>query len=195
MNDTELDRLLDTWEPPAPPPSFREDLRARFPRAERPRFARSLGWVLMIALASLTLAIGTGQSGGSLRDSRIVRILSQLYETCLEGLEAWQATSIVAQIRQSQPRVYVDGQLAGPLRYGHGSRMDVQVPGDGTYSITSFPIPSHRADGGPTGWVEAGHIRGNLIEFQAGGKQVRIECNKPIVGSDRPVFAMRRPST
>jgi hypothetical protein len=32
-----------------------------------------------------------------------------------------------------------------------------------------------------------------VIEFQAGGKQVRIECNQAIVDSDRPVFTMRRP--
>jgi hypothetical protein len=52
---------------------------------------------------------------------------------------------------------------------------------------------SHRADGEPTGWVEAGRIHGNVIEFQAGSKQVRIECDRPIVDSDRPVFVMRRP--
>jgi hypothetical protein len=56
MNDTELDRLLDTWETPEPPPSLREGLRARFPQADRPRFARPLGWVLVIAVASVTLA-------------------------------------------------------------------------------------------------------------------------------------------
>jgi len=32
---------------------------------------------------------------------------------------------------------------------------------------------------------------GNVIEFRAGGKQVRIECNK-IVDRERPVFALRR---
>jgi len=193
MNDTELDRLLDTWETPEPPPSLREGLRERFPRAERPRFTRPLGWVLVIAVASVTLAIGMGQSGENPWDFRIVRVLNQLYQNFLEGLEAWQATTIVAQIRQSEPRVYVDGQLVAPLKYGPAASMDVQVPGDGVYSIMSYPMPSHRADGGLTGWVEAGHIHSNVIEFQAGSKQVRIECNKPIVDSDRPVFAMRRP--
>jgi hypothetical protein len=64
--------------------------------------------------------------------------------------------------------------------------MNVQVPGEGVYSITSYPR-------GLTGWVAAGHIHGSVIEFQAGGKQVRIECNRPIVDSDRPVFARHRP--
>jgi hypothetical protein len=97
------------------------------------------------------------------------------------------------QIRESQPKVYVNGQLVAPLQYGPAARMDVHVLGEGVFSITSYPMGSHRADGGLTGWVEAGRIHGNVIEFQAGGKQVRIECDKPIVDSDRPVFAMRRP--
>jgi hypothetical protein len=114
-------------------------------------------------------------------------------ENLLEGLEAWQATSIVAQIRQSEPKVYVDGQLVAPLKYGPAASIDVQVPGDGVYSIIPYPIRRHRASGEPTGWVEAGHLHGSVIEFQAGGKPVRIECNKPIVDTDRPVFAMHRP--
>jgi hypothetical protein len=193
MNDTELDQLLDTWEPPATPPSLREGLRARFPRAERPRFARPLGWVLVTAVVSVTLAIGMGRSGENPRDFKIVRVVNQLYENFLGGLGAWRASSIVAQIRQSEPKVYVDGQLVAPLKYGPAATMDVQVPGEGVYSITSYPMPSHRADGGLTGWVEAGSIHGNLIEFQAGGKRVHIECSKPIVDFDRPVFARRRP--
>jgi hypothetical protein len=193
MNDTELNRLLDTWDAPAPPSSLREGLRARFPRAERRRFGRPLGWVLAITVASVTLAIGMAQSEENPRDFRIVRVLNQLYDHFLEGLEAWRATSIVAQIRQSEPKVYVDGQLVAPLKFGPAARMDVQVPGDGVYSVISYPMPSHQADGRLTGWVEAGHIHGNVIEFQAGSRQVRIECDKPIADSDHPVFAMRRP--
>jgi len=193
MNDIELDQLLDAWETPAPPPSLRQGLRARFPRAERPRFARPLGWVLVSAIVSVALAIGMGQSGENPRDFKIVRVVNQLYENFLEGLEGWQAPGRVALIRQSEPKVYVDDQLVAPLKYGPAATMDVQVPGDGVYSITSYPMPSHRADGGLTGWVEAGRIHGNGIEFQAGGKRVHIECNKPIVDFDRRVFVMRRP--
>jgi hypothetical protein len=194
MNDTELDDLLNTWGPPALPPSLREGLRARFPRVERSRFARPLGWVLVTAVVSITLAIGMAKSGENPWQFRIVRFVNQLYEGFfLEGFEAWRASSIVAQIRQSEPRVYVSRQLAAPLKYGPAATMDVQVPGDGDYAITSYPMPSHRADGGLTGWVEAGHIHGNVIEFQAGSKRVHIECNKPIVDFDRPVFARRWP--
>ena len=192
MNETELDRLLDSWTAPAPSPFLREGLRARFPRAERRRFTRPLRWVLLTAAASVMLAIGMGQSSGNPWDFRVVSVLNQLYENFLNGLAAWQSTSIVAQIRQSEPKVYVEGQLVAPLAYGPAARMDVQVPGDGVYFITSYPMPRRQADGRPTGWVEAGHIHGNVIEFQAGSKQVRIECNKPIVDADRPVFALRR---
>ena len=190
MNDTELDQLLDTWETPAPPSSLREGLRARFPRAERRRVARPQGWVL--AVASIMLAIGVGQSGENGIDFRITHVLNQMYEDLLEGLQVWQATGIVAQIRQSDPKVFVDGQLVAPLGYGPGASMNVKVPENGVYVITSYPVPRHRADGELTGWVEAGRIHGNLIEFRAGSKQVRIECNKPILNSDRPVFAMHR---
>jgi len=184
MNDSELDRLLDAWEAPAPPPSLREDLRARFPRGERRRFARPLRGALAIAAASAALAIALGQGGGDLSSFGPVRVLNQVYENLLAGFEAWRASSLVARIRQSDPRVYVDGQLVAPLEYGHAATINVHVPGEGVYSIISFP--------GLTGWVEAGHIHGNVIEFQAGGKQVRIECNRPLVDSDRPVFARRR---
>lgn len=186
MNDTELDRLLDTWEAPAPPLSLREGLRAGFPRAERRSFARPLRWVLVIAIASATLAIGMEQSGQNSWNFGLVRAFNRVYESVIEGFEAWRATAIVARIRQSEPKVYVDGQLAAPLEYGHAATMDVRVPGEGVYSIIAYPARL-------TGWVEAGRIHANTIEFQAGGKQVRIECTQPIVESDRPVLARRRP--
>jgi len=184
MNDTELDRLLDSWDAPVPPPSLRAGLHARFPRPEPQRFTRPLRWTLIIAVASATLAIGMEQSGNNPWDFRLVRTVNRLYEDFMNMLESWRARSLVARIRQSEPRVYVDGLRVGPLEYGPATRIDVQVPGEGVYSIISFP--------GLTGWVEAGHIHGNVIEFQAGSKQVRIECNQPIVDSDRPIFAMRR---
>jgi hypothetical protein len=188
MNDTELDRLLNTWEAPVPSRRLREGLRARFPRAERRRFARPLGWVLAIAVASVTLAVGMEQSGANPWDFRLVRILNRFYQGWMESFEPRMARSIVAEIRQSEPKVYVDGQLGATLEYDHAATMNVQVPGDGVYSIISISIR-----GGLTGWVEAGRIHGNVVEFQAGGRQIRIECNKAIVDADRPVLVRRRP--
>jgi len=197
MNDTELDRLLDTWEAPAPPPSLREGVRGRFPRAEPRRSARPLGWalvfVVVFVVASAALAIGMEQSDTNPWDFQLVGVLNRFYQNVMVAFEAHRATYIRDQIRQSQPKVYVDGQLVAPLQYGPAARMDIKVPGEGVYSIVSYPMHSHQADGGLTGWVEAGRIHGNVIEFQAGSKQVRIECDKPIVDTDRPVFALRRP--
>jgi hypothetical protein len=193
MNDTELDRLLDTWEAPAPPPSLRAGVQVGFPRAERRRFPRPLGWVLVFVVASAALAIGMEQSELNPWDFQFVRVLNRIYEGFMESFEARRATYIRDQIRQSQPKVYVNGHLVAALQYGPAASMDVQVPGEGVYSIISYPMRSQRADGGPTGWVEAGRIHGNVIEFHAGSNQVRIECDRSIVDSDRPVFATRRP--
>lgn len=149
---------------------------------------------MAIVVASIALAFGMAQTSESQGNYRIVRILDALYNHLLGGFEAHQASRIVAQVRQSEPKVYVDGQLVAPLEYGPATRMDVQVPGDGVYSIMVYRFMQRQtADGSPTGWVAAGQIHGNVIEFQAGGKQVRIECNQPIVDSDRPVFVRRRP--
>jgi hypothetical protein len=185
MNDAELDRLLDTWKVPPPPASLRAGLKARFPRAEPRRFARPLRWILVLVTASATLAVGFEKRTSDLWDSGLVRVLSQLSEGVIESFAVWRASALVNQIRESEPKVYVNGQLVAPLRYGHGASMDVQVPGEGVYSIITYPA-------GLSGWVEAGRIHGSMIEFQAGSKQVRIECNKPIVDFDRPVFALRR---
>ena len=186
MNDTELNRLLNTWVAPVPPPSLRQGLRAQFPPPKRRRFARPLRWVLVGTVAMATLAVGMGQTGGKFSDAPLVRAINRLYEDLLGGIEAWRATSLTARVRLADPKVYVDGELAGPLKYGHAATMYLKVPGEGEYFIISYR-------NGLASWVEAGHIHGSVIEFQAGGKTVRIECNREIVDADLPVFVMRRP--
>jgi hypothetical protein len=185
MNDTELDRLLDTWEAPASPPSLRERLRARFPRTERRKLTRPLGWVLVAAAASLTLAIGMEQTRTNPWDFQIGEIFQRLHMHLYEAFEAHRAAYLRSEIRAADPKVYVDGQPAPPLEYGGGARMDVQVPGDGVYSVLIYSLA-------PAGWAKAGRIHGNVIEFQAGTRQVRIECNRQIVSDNRPVFVRRR---
>jgi hypothetical protein len=78
--------------------------------------------------------------------------------------------------------------LAAPLEYGPAARIDVEVPGDGVYSVVFYSVVAGRA-----GWVRAGRIHGSVIEFPAGTRQVRIVCDQPIVDTDRPVFVRRRP--
>ena len=112
-------------------------------------------------------------------------------EYFLEPREAERATGIVAKIRQSNPRVYVNGELAGPLEYGAAGSMKVHVA-EGVYSVMLYQyMQQENAEGRPTGWLEAGHMHGNLIEFEAGSQRVRIECDEDLVERDRGVFIRR----
>jgi hypothetical protein len=184
MNDKELDQLLDSWEAPPPPRSLREGLRARFPRAERRRIAHPFRWILAIAAASATLAIGMEGGGASPWNFRIGQTLVGWYEAFMFGVEMHHVAYTVGQIRDSEPKVYINGALGQPVEFKHATRMDVNVPGEGVFSVMLVP--------GIKGFTEAGTIHDNVIEFQAGTKQVRIECNSPIVHSERPVFTRLR---
>lgn len=185
MNDTELDRLLDTWKAPAPPRTLRAGLKDRFPRTGRSRVWHPLRWALVVAVASATLAVGTGQRSGN-PIGWVFQRLHGWYEAFMFGVEAQQASTIAVRIKQSNPLVYVDGQMvAPPWRKGGGS-LWVEVPGDGVYGIVLIPTDL-------PGFVEAGRLHGNVLEFQAGGKQVRIVCNQAVVDSDRPVYVRREP--
>ena len=195
MNDVELDRLLDTWSAPSVPPSLRAGLRARFPQTEHRLFTRSLRWTLVIGFLSLMLAVALAQSNENRWDVPVVRALNEFYQKVMQAQEARRSAVIARQIRDSEPRAYVDGQSVAPPEYFGSARLDLQVPGDGMYSITWFRFTQLKnAAGKPTGWVEAGHIHGNVIEFQVGSKQVRIECDKAIVDEDRPIFVLRWPA-
>jgi len=187
MTEAELDRYLDAWQAPKPPASLREGLRARFPRAERRTFARPLRWGLAIAILTVALA-GLAQTGPDLRDNPVFRVLSGWYTDFVQAIETRQAAGIRNQIRESHPQVYVDGLRAGSLEYGPAARMDVAVPDEGVYSFVTYSLVAGRG-----GWIETGRIQGNVIEFQAGSRHVRIVCDKPIVDTDRPVFVRRRP--
>jgi hypothetical protein len=189
MNDIELDRLLDTWTVPPPPPTLRESLRTQFPRAERRKWRRPLTWTLVLAGASILLsmvAVGMEQNACRLTDNHIFRMVNRLYENYLRSVESWRATRIVAEIRQSNPKVYADGQLLPPLEFGHAATMTVRVPGDGDYMVIVYPR-------GLKGWFEAGRLHGSVIDLKLGNRQLRIECDKPIPDSDRAVFARRLP--
>jgi hypothetical protein len=183
MNDTELDQLLNTWEAPMPPRTLRSDLRDRFPRAERRWFGRPLRWVLVGIVACATLAIGTEQGSGRPFGWLFER-LRGFYESFMYGVGGYQAAAVRNQIRASNPQVYVDGHLAGPIIYKGGATLWVDVPGDRAYGVSTYHDKN---------WPEAGRVHDNLLEFQAGGHQVRIVCDKPVVESDLPVYWIRQP--
>ena len=182
MNDTDLDRLLEAWEAPAPPASLRAGLRERFPRAARRRIGAPLRWALVAVIAaSATLAVATDQSGSSLE--YLLTPLRRLYFAVVETrLEA----AVMTRIRESNPQVSVDGRPAPPPQRMRGASLSVMVPGDGEYLVVLFHS-EERA------WSEAGRIHGNMLDFRAGVHQVRITCNRMLVGVDRPVFTRRLP--
>lgn len=195
MNDMELDRLLDTWKAPAPARSLRNSLRGQFPRAER-LVARPRFWALVALAGSLVLAVSIAQSSpppsGLEFDGSFKYRIYRIYDL-LRGGEAARAARIVAKMRESEPKVYVDGQAAASLEYGPAATVNVQVPGQGLYALTFFAnMRTTNAVGRPTGWIQAGHAHENVVQFDAGGRRVRIECNQWIVDRDRAVFVMHR---
>jgi len=195
MNDTELDQLLDVWEAPAPPESMRQGLRARFPRSERIPFPRPLRWAVVGLLASAVFALGIAKSNDSAWGAPITAFLDHAHNHIAMMIDAHRSVAIMVEVRLSQPRVYVDGKPAAPPEYGRGVALRVRIPGKGVYGI----LPVRHADqllgpdGRPAGWVEAGSIHDNVVEFEVDGRQVRVECNKTLTDTDRPVFIRRLP--
>jgi len=184
MNDTELDGLLDSWQAPEPPPSLRARLRARFPRAERRGFRRPLRWLLAAGVATAIVAMAQSSAPGS--DSPFVRLVTHVYEHIAEVIETHRVAAMVSNLRQSEPKVYVDGAPAPPLEFGHANVISVQVPGERPYRITFWSR-------GLQGWSETGSVHGNAIDFLARGHRVHIQCKQPIAGSDSPVYVFQQP--
>ena len=191
MNDNELDRLLNTWQAPAPPESMRQRLRARFPKTERIRFARTLKWAL-VGLCSLGLTIAVAQTGEGHGDV-VVRHLTHVYEGLVMMVDSHRAAFVRNAMRKSDPKVYVDGQLGATLEYRGGASLWVHVPGDGVYVAIFVRYIDQFSPGREQKLVEAGSVHDNVVEFQASGKQFRIECNRPIIDGELPVFVDHRP--
>jgi hypothetical protein len=184
MNDTELDPILDHWQAPAPPRGMREKLRARFPRAQRSVVRRPWRWLAATAVALVALTVAMGQSGSSPAGSRIAQAFMEFWDHIMDGIQAHRVAALVAQIRDSDPQVSVDGKPAPPLVYRHSMVFDVQTP-DGAYAIVFFAKPL-------SGWTRAGQIKETYIEFEAGAHHVVITCNRRLLMSDAPVMVRRR---
>lgn len=194
MNDNELDRLLNIWEAPAPPSSMRDRLRARFPRSERFRFAHPLRWGLVTVLASAALTIAIAQTGEGHGDF-VMHMVNHVYGIVVYTVDQHRSPSIRNAIRQSEPRVYVDGQMADPLEYRGGATLVVHAPGERGVYMVSFVRFSDRfyQNAHSPHWVEAGSVHDNVVEFQMDGKQFRIECNRQIIDGEHPVLAVHLP--
>jgi hypothetical protein len=182
MNDAELDQALNQWQAPEPPPALRAGVRAGFPRAGRRRSGRPLRWLLAAGLASAAV-VAMGQVSAS-PDNPFVSLVTHIYEHLAEIVETHRVMALVSNIRQSEPKVLVDGAAAPPLEFQRSSVFRVQVPGDRPYLITFW-------DRSLRGWTEAGSIRGNRIEFQAGAHRVVVQCSTPLGGDGMLVFVRR----
>jgi hypothetical protein len=92
-------------------------------------------------------------------------------------------------MRLAGPQLYVNGQLAATQRSaGYGPVIWVHLPGQGRFLVALDPQGNSR-------FTQAGHVNGNVIEFQSGDTQFRIVCAKPVVeGGDRPVFVYHQQS-
>ena len=185
MNDIELDRLLDAWETPAPSPALRVSLRDQFPRRTFRSFGRPLRWVLAIAVASTTLAIATEQTNGN----ALRFFLAHIEEFLLRlrfNLELRQSHAILLRIRDSNPKVFVDGQPAPPPEV-NGRYLSVHVRGDGIYWVMPAHAPELR------GWIWNGSVHENVLEFEAGARHVRIECDRPVFNSEHGTYTLHLP--
>ena len=192
MNETELDRLLNSWESPAPPKSMRDRLRTRFPHVERNWLPRPLRWGLVTLFASAVLTVAVAQTSNSW-GSPIHDWFGAFHQGIALFVNSHRSLLLTTEIRQSQPKVYVDGQLAGPLNYGNGRAFRIQVPGGDVYAVMFFRVPERFQESGhlPGPWVKAGLVHDNLIEFAAGTHQVRIECNTSLSWGGNAVYVMR----
>jgi hypothetical protein len=186
MTENELDQLLNRWRTPVPSTQLRQRVLEKFPRRDPRGFGRALRWAAASAVLLCMLAIGTAQSGhGTLANFATgVRRLSQGVTQFFDQM--WLG-HILSAFRNSHLKIYVDGELQKDATYGGGgSVMWVQVPGDGKYyialSLYGFegPVPA-----------PAGRFDGHMLEFQAGGRVVRIESAGTYgFGVERPVYAM-----
>ena len=194
MNDAELDRLLDTWQAPGPGPALRERVRAATVRERGIHFTRTLsnaplrsrlGWLFAIGVAVAALTVAMGQSVDSSAGSRIAQALGEFWGHLADAFQAHRVAALSNQIRESDLQVFIDGKPASALTFRHSTVFDLQVPGDGVYSITFWPKPL-------SGWTRTGQIKETYIEFEAGAHHVVITGNRRLLISDCPVLVRHR---
>ena len=187
MNDQELDRLLDRWDAPAPSRALREGVRARFPRGERRVRRFPLRWVLAVAVVSATLAIAMGQGGDASMEGFGAHLM-RLHNMFFRWMHpSYGAQELRTKFLRSEPKIYVDGQLLKTPQYGswRAGTTWVEVPGAGVYLFTTYA-------GGLSGFQQGGSVHSNVLQFRAGSKFVRIECNAPITEDDQSIYVSRR---
>ena len=186
MTEDELDRLLNRWQTPAPSTALRERVLDRFPLRERRSFWRPLRWAFAIAAVVCMLAIGAAQTGGGTLEN-LGDGISRLHNSAINWIGDMWVGHIVLAFRKSNPSIYVDGELRSDVEFGgSGVGVWVRMPGEGKYLLglrrTAFEgtLPPR-----------AGRFDGHVLEFQAGGRSVRIESTGTYGFHERlPVYVM-----
>ena len=172
MNDHELDQALNRWKAPEPSHGFRARVLAGFPRRERPNYSRLIRWGLAMAAVLCMLAIGAAQGGrGALEN--LGDGVYQLHANAINWIGDLWVGHIAQAFRNSNPKVYVDGELRTDAEFGSsGVTAWVRVPGEGKYYVAL----RRTAIEGPAP-PRAGVFDGHALDFQAGGRHVRIESS------------------
>lgn len=186
MNDQELDQLLNRWKAPEPPVGLRARILATYPRPELRNFGRRLRWGLAMAAALCLLAIGSAQSGGGTLEN-IGDGIVRLHNDSINWIQDLWVGHIADRFRNSNPKVYVDGDLRADAEFG-GSGIGVwlRLPGEGKYLVAL----RRRAIEGAVP-PRAGLFDGHVLEFQAGAHLVRIESSHTYGFNERlPVYVL-----
>jgi hypothetical protein len=92
----------------------------------------------------------------------------------------------------THPQLFLNGKLlrgSGGVIAGRGSAIIVDIPRVGHFFIGREPDSAGRL-------VDAGASRGNVVEFESAGSQIRIECSETIApGGDGPLYVGTRRDT
>jgi hypothetical protein len=187
MNDTELDKILDTWQAPEAPRTLRHGVQAAFPKQPARRFGRPLRWVLAIGLASGVLALGmqAPADGGSWGFSL------QGFHTHLQMFfdNVHRALGIQdVRVRLVNPKVEVNGKVVMELESALTAQLvRLPVPGQGRYALSLYPIE---------GWqpIATAAGRDTVIDFDDGGAHVKISQDSPFIpAANRTVYVYKVP--
>ena len=202
MTDNELDELLNRWRAPMPPARLRERVLGTAPLRLEPRsYRRPLRWALAIAAATCALTLGMGQTGHFSLD-KVADGFSDLQMKTVNFFGGLWWNHVLNGFQNSHPQVYVDGQersdtaMSPPAWIGEEAvATSLRVPGEGRYFIALGPNlnprygPLNPRHGPPPPVV--GLFDGHVLEFQAGGRSVRIESGETFgFGATRTVYLL-----
>ncbi len=162
MTDQELDRILDSWETPEPPPSLRRGLVAALPPKRRSLFGVRLRWVIACAAAALPVAIGTslfdpeGRIG--IQSQGASTAAGQAVYVRVSGIAAPAIASVKWWFKGSAFSIgpTPDGAIRGIAAVHdrsagsyYGYEYNIHPSGDGRYRVAILPLTFTDLDRGP----------------------------------------------